>query len=336
MPRERLGINERLRLIRENDPNRLGESKTLSDKFSFDQDKPQSEEKTGTPLGQGSDVTRTSQGRHSDAIVTPLGQGRDRVGTGSSFAQKVSLPKQQEIIYDWFLHRGFKGTFNQPLIHRETGLAHTTVRKTIRKFVSIGLLSALYDEALKVFEYEINSKIEIKRAGVGIVSGQGRDRVGTPSIIEEEDNNLLLEKIDVIFPNLHHIGFERSQLHNVIQSWKLNGIDLKDLPESLQRADYAVEHKSFKMNDPLNYVYSALMKGIFRKPTGYKSRAEIQADERLAEQKQISEKNGESFRLWCENMSRDKRAELCKGIPRIKQSTQLREIFDDNKDQDGS
>ncbi len=89
------------------------------------------------------------------------------------------------------------------------------------------------------------------------------------------------------------------------------------------------------MNDPLNYVYSALMKGIFRKPTGYKSRAEIQTDERLAEQKQISEKNDEAFQLWCENVSPEKRAEVCKGIPRIKQSTHLRDIFDNNTGNNG-
>ena len=158
----------------------------------------------------------------------------------------------------------------------------------------------------------------------------------TYSSDSSEEETLLLEKINVIFPNLHHIGFERSQLHDVIQSWKLNSVDLKDLPESLQRADYAVEHKSFKMNDPLNYVYSALMKGIFRKPPGYKSRAEIQAEERLAEQKQISEKNEEAFQLWCDNLSLEKRAELCNGIPRIKQSAQLREIFGNNKDQGSS
>jgi hypothetical protein len=59
------------------------------------------------------------------------------------------------------------------------------------------------------------------------------------------------------------------------------------------------------------------MKGIFRKPQGYKSRAEIQAEERLAEQKQISEKNDEAFQLWCENLSQDKRTEVCKGISRF-------------------
>jgi hypothetical protein len=144
----------------------------------------------------------------------------------------------------------------------------------------------------------------------------------------EEEEILLLNKIDVIYPTLHGIGFERVQIQDVIQSWKLNSIDIMDLPESLQRADYAVEHKSFKMNDPLNYVYSALMKGIFRKPPGYKSRAEIQAEDRLAEQKQISEKNDEAFQLWCDNLSPDKRAELCKGIPRIKQSVHLRDSFD--------
>jgi hypothetical protein len=334
----RKSITDRLREIGKTDPNRLEESRELADKivsFPTDQEKSENRDGVGTPLGQGSDPTRTPQGPHCNPTVTPPEQGRDRVGTESPFDQKISLPKQQENIYNWFLHRGFKGTFSKPLIHRETGIAHTTVRKTIRKFLNVGILRVLYDESLKVFEYEINSKIEVKRDGVGIGQGRGRDRVGTPRYIEEEDiyNLLLIEKFNLIYPSLHGIGFERSQIHNVIQSWKLNTIDLKDLPESLQRADFAVEHKSFKMDNPLNYVYSALMKGTFRKPNGYKSRAEIQAEERLAEQKLISEKNEETFHLWRDNLSPDKRAELCKGIPRIKQSTHLREIFDTDKDQ---
>lgn len=245
----------------------------------------------------------------------------------------ISLTEHQSIIYNWFLNTGLKGRFNKSLINRETDISYITIRRALKRMIDFNIVRVQYDKIRKEFDYEMNPGINVKKSTIRAVHGHDQSMIRAPHYIEEEDiYNLLLEKINVIYPSLHNIGFERSQIQDVIQSWKLNSIDLKDLPESLQRADYAVEHKSFKMNDPLNYVYSALIKGLFRKPTGYKSRAEIQADERLAEQKQISEKNEEAFQLWCENVSPEKRAELCKGIPRIKQSAHLREIFDNDQD----
>jgi hypothetical protein len=149
---------------------------------------------------------------------------------------------------------------------------------------------------------------------------------------KEEEENLLLIHIEhhlsTIYPHLNSIGFEKSQLQDVIQSWKANNLNLEHLSESLQRAEYAIENKSFQMDDPLNYIYKSLMKGTFRKPPGFKTRAELQAEEILSEQKRISEMKDEAFVAWCENLPPKKRAEYCKGIPKIKHRVQLREIFD--------
>ena len=284
-----------------------------------------------TPLGHDDTVTIPSTGRPINTIVPPSGQEQDRNRTPRPNIPTVSLSERQDIIYDWFLQNGFKGTFNKELIRRGTGIPYETIRKTIRKFEKCLLIRLHYDTVAKLFDYELNSNIQPKRNRNRTPSGQEQDRNRT-GLIEEEEYIylLLLEKFHLMFPSLHDIGFEKAQIQDVIRSWKLNKLDLDDLPESLQRADYAVENKSFKMNNPLNFVYSSLMKGTFRKPTGYKSRAEIQAEDRLAEQKQISEKNDEAFQLWCDNLSPDKRTKLCKGIPRIKQNVHLREIFDKN------
>jgi len=291
-----------------------------------------------SPKDHHNTATVSSQEQYGNDILSPLEQDHISITKVSPSNQKVSLPKQSTMVYDWFLKRGFKGTFNKGLIVRETNIPYITIRKSINKLIKSNILRVSYDMSLKQFDYEISTEIEVKRSSVVSGSYQDRSKIISSSYIEEEDiyNLLLLEKFHLMYPSLHNIGFERAQIQDVVQSWKLNSIDLKDLPESFQRAEYAVENKSFKMNDPLNYVYSALMKGVFRKPPGYKSRAEIQAEERLAEQKQILEKNNEAFQLWCENLSPDKRDELCKGIPKIKQSVHLRAIFDNNKDQDES
>lgn len=141
-------------------------------------------------MGQDKDTIVAAPGHHHDTTVTPfcLAKGhdgdsigtsseKDRVGTPS--ATEIALPKQQLKIYDWFLKRGLKGVFNKPLIQRETGIAYTTIRKTLRRFEKLRILSLRYDESLKFYEYRINDRIHIKRVRIETGSGQGRDRVGT-------------------------------------------------------------------------------------------------------------------------------------------------------------
>ena len=274
--------------------------------------------------------TRAVREQYKTDIVSPSDQDHIRITKGSPSEQKISLPKQQTIVYDWFLRHGFKGSFNKGFIVRETGVPYITVRKAIKRLVETNILRLSYDKTLKQFDYEINTEIKVKRSNIISGSYQDQNNIRAPHYIEEEERTLLLEKINIIYPNLHGIGFEQSQLQDVIQSWKTNKLDLDQLPESLQRADFAVENKSFKMDNPLDYVYKSLMRGVFRKPPGFKSMAEIQAEEMLAEQRHIADMREDAFQLWCDNLPLDKRAEYCNGVPRLKHRARLQEVFDKN------
>ena len=108
------------------------------------------------------------------------------------------------------------------------------------------------------------------------------------ALIEEEDyleKNLLLlcEKLTSAWTQLHRIGFEEKQLSAVLHSWHADGLDLNDLNESLNRAEFALENNALDAENPLNYIYKSLMRGIFAKPRGYKSPAERFREEKIKE-----------------------------------------------------
>jgi hypothetical protein len=69
---------------------------------------------------------------------------------------------------------------------------------------------------------------------------------------EEEDISILLlstEKIKHIYPKLHSTGFEQKHLKEIIESWNFQKFTLDDFPDSLERAEWAVQHND-KIKDP--------------------------------------------------------------------------------------
>lgn len=133
---------------------------------------------------------------------------------------------------------------------------------------------------------------------------------------EEEDIYILLlstEKIELIYPTLYSTGFEQKHLKEIIESWKFQKLDTHEVPDSLERAEWAVKHND-KIKDPLNYIYSSLMKGPFAKPAGFVSRAECEAQERIGEAKRIQALNEEAetleFENWWRGLTEDERNEI--------------------------
>lgn len=223
-------------------------------------------------------------------------------------------------------------------IEQHTGIAKGTVKWSLRvlsrlRFISkkkqcrkgefqgfsYSLNSKLCEQFLKElnnknFESPSKSQPESSDAGFSVPSGgQLSTLLSTSIYLEEEDTfNLLLapQKLALIHPVLTAAGLETLQIKDIFDAWRMQGMDLKLLPESLERAEYAVEHKSFKMNNPLNYVFSILMKGSFPKPPNYRSRAERMADEALAEAAAVQAKLRELRNMQFQNMLADPESEL--------------------------
>ena len=274
------------------DNNKTPEKISQINKPSAIRKKEQDSNTKGTPKEQDKQAksnTKVTPREHQKGVtVTPLFDKKKQDSNTKVTPSKGNrtetpsqkLPRQQFKVYNWFTSRGYKGTFNKALIMRETGIAYHTIRKALWKFEDLELISLKYDRSVKEFEYNINPNIDVTGPGreqKGTLSEHQSNNIGTPSLIEEEDNivYLLLGKIEILYPSIFKAGFEDKQLKEVATAWQLQGIDLKYLPLSLERADYAVEHKTFKADDPLAYVFKSLMRGQFYRPPKFKTRAEL-------------------------------------------------------------
>ncbi len=208
-------------------------------------------------------------------------------------------------------------------IVKSTGIAYGTTRGAIKRLVSEGCISqprryrrgrfhgisyVVNDTVCSKFmEWNSNRQLpqQIERQTV-----TKTDRK-TDFYIEEEDIYILLlstEHITHIYPKLSSTGFEQKHLKEIIESWKFQKLDPHELSDSLERAEWAVKHND-KIKDPLNYVYSSLMKGPFAKPAGFVSKAENEAQEKVEEAKRIQALNEEAEKLefenWWRGLSKD-------------------------------
>jgi len=298
----------------------LKEAGSSKNKKTKEDKKGQDRDRVGTVTGRDKDSIKTGsgQGHFNNTTVTPLyhhnndsvppfknkkeqgrdsktnKQKRDRVGT--VYSKEIALPKQQLKIYDWFLQRGFKSTFNKPLIQNETGIAYTTIRKTLRKFTTLGIIKVSYEESLKYFEYELNHHIKIKRVNIGTGSGQGGDTLRSPPFISSNSslnkNTTTLKDIELILSSDPELGYWRD-IHlkpKQIQQWMDEiQISLEDVIESLKHCRFDLVDngllESKPVRDPLSWIYKRLKKyGYYHEPNGYVSfedKALKRAKERL-------------------------------------------------------
>jgi hypothetical protein len=202
-----------------------------------------------------------------------------------------------------------------------TNIAYGTVRSSIRKLViekciakpqkyrrgnsqgiSYSINEALCSQFKKHKYYRQSNRQSGRQSDGGMTHWQTHSMADS-NRLEEEDINILLlnsDQIKHIYPKLHSTGFEQKHLKEIIDSWNFQKFTLDDLPDSLERAEWAVKHND-KIKDPLNYIYSSLMKGPFAKPAAFVSRAECEAQEKVKEAKRIQALNEEAETLEFEN-----------------------------------
>ena len=226
------------------------------------------------------------------------------------------LTKKQAIVLDYLIDKKNKVSQLQEIVS-VTGVKYGTVRGILRFLTNEHYISK--PERYKKgqfygFKYTLNETIcsDFKSRFHNQRNDQRNDQLinrqiterKTGPIIEEEDINILLllnrEKIKLIYPTLYAKGFEQKHLKELADAWNFQKFTLDDFPDSLERAEWAVKHND-KIKDPLNYVYSALMKGPFAKPAGFVSRAECEAQEKVKEAKRIQALNEEAETLEFEN-----------------------------------
>ncbi len=241
-------------------------------------------------LGKKATVTEhnsntISNTQKSNTIATPLDNN-------------VRLPKKQLEIYNWFLLKGLKGTFNKPLIVSETGIAYETIRKALRKFNDLGILSVTYDKSLKIYLYEINADVHIENNNYGHHSNSNTTATGQH--FEKSSYNSsssYLKKLTTIenftaeeFP----FWFELKLTGKQIMEWgKKFEIPVNDILDFLRYAEFDFIdndklNKPKPIPNPLGYFYKILEKThTYNKPINYKSFNEKKIEKEKAELEKI-------------------------------------------------
>jgi predicted transcriptional regulator len=201
------------------------------------------------------------------------------------------LTDQQWRILECIINLNGKPIGNEEMA-RETGVNLSSLKKTLRRFYDLKIIAK--DKETR-FGFYRGVKYKILDKELLLTDTPKKEtryyawNYGWSSLIhykEEEDVfNLLLA-----FPHMSALGLEKQHLKKIMESWATLGLNINDLQESFRRIEFALQKNLFpKVENPLAYFFAALTNGPFAKPKGYKSPAELQAEEILAEQKRIQE-----------------------------------------------
>jgi DNA-binding MarR family transcriptional regulator len=252
----------------------------------------------GQPNGQSVDLSTTRSDTGLPAWVT-----------NRSLSQPVSLELHltynQILIYDYLAKKGDNGFSKVPVISLETQVPEPTIRKVLYKLQRYG---AIHTEphregSLQGFVFYVNRSIKINREvlkmkkRVGQAKGQAFDQVpdypqgqpteypgAYPTHSDDDSINLknhLLDDGDLadMYPELHKSGFRPEHLQQILKAWQLKKLNFGELHDSLEKAEWDVQHNSSKMNSPCVYVLTALKNGAYSSPPGFKFKRQLQAEE---------------------------------------------------------
>ena len=123
------------------------------------------------------------------------------------------------------------------------------------------------------------------------------------------------ETLRDMYPQLCEVGFRAEHLEQVIKAWTVMKLHMGEIHDSLEKAEWDVQHNEQKMEKPLGYVLSALKRGSYTAPKGFKFRRQIQAEESAkvaAELRALAEKEvADRFEhWWLHELSDDQRKEI--------------------------
>jgi predicted DNA-binding transcriptional regulator len=249
----------------------------------------------------------------------------------SDFEIYPLTPKQLDILS--FLVQKEKKITAMREIEKSTGISYNSVRKVLKLFFTKRFV--IKQEIKSVvgsfqgFTYTINEPI-CKKLLQGYhakyhTTGQTADQIlgrydtqSGPLLLVDDDSikNPHLGNGDLadLYPKLYEHGFRSEHLYQVIKSWKVMKLDLDELHDSLEKAEWDVRENPKKMDKPLGYVLSALKRGSYTAPKGFKLRREIQAEERLAKAKKLEamleEEISSLFNVWWGSMTREEQRQI--------------------------
>ena len=217
-----------------------------------------------------------------------IGSGSGRVsGIGSTRpSPKIALADKQQKVYEWLLKNGITGYFNRNIISKETGVTHSTVRKSIKKLEAICLITLYeYDFASRQQRYELTMDrcVEIlpdrndhKVSGIGSISGIGSVSTRPSDTSYKKERKILLINLSISdFWQSH--GLTKQKLNSWVDELSFSE---EEWNQQLQFGEH--EPKVIHADNPIKYFYAALKKGGLTRPNGFEFPEERQA--RIAEE----------------------------------------------------
>ncbi|MCL5405712.1 MAG: hypothetical protein M1398_03170 [Deltaproteobacteria bacterium] len=127
-----------------------------------------------------------------------------------------------------------------------------------------------------------------------------------------ENHHLSDDEIAARHKNLYEAGFRSKHFRQVIKAWKDAHLNLDELDDSLQKANWDVRENGDKMEKPCIYVLTALQNGPYTAPKGFKSKRRLQAEASLKESEKLLEivqKDKENrFAAWWAELSPSEQA----------------------------
>lgn len=268
---------------------------------------PEKESETVTGLGQVgnrsipvleqvSNRSRTGKSNSNRTVTGQVGNrspksNSNRTVTVTGQVSEIKLAPNQIIIYDWFLQNGLSGEFNKPQITKDTGVRYETIRKTLRKFESLGIIKlSAYDPCSKMQEYALNPECQVKRPESNsnsnrTVTGLGQDsnRSVTGPLISSSKlfNKSLLTRARKAIDTNPELAFWKTldlQPGKMVGWMEEFSRDFESMVRQLAYAAYQWEDLKLgkKIENHESAFYGALRKGGFSRPAGYESPQERQ------------------------------------------------------------
>lgn len=116
------------------------------------------------------------------------------------------------------------------------------------------------------------------------------------------------EELKRMYPQLYACGVRSEDLKQVSRAWALKKLDLEDLHDALEKAEWDVRENP-AASASREHVLGLLLSGFYPMPVGFRFQRELQAEERMRAMKRLEELREQTqyvqFEHWWNNQLDD-------------------------------
>jgi len=291
-----------------------------------------------------------------DPAVYPTPYPASHPTVGSNFTEYPLTPKQREVLL--FLYNKPQKLTSKSEIVSSTGISIETIKKIMQVLIKNKFIFKEGNRYTKGkfqgFKYNLNEELCKKVLYPTIdpaLYPTSYPAHYIPHVLPDQRSGRLPHHIDDdiymqknhhlgdhdladMFPKLFECGFRSEHLGQVIRAWNFKKLNLDELNDSLERAEWDVAHNG-EIKSPCVYVLSAFKNGAYTAPPGFKLKRQLQAEESLRIARELHEMAEETIKArfdhwWNAQISTEEREqidmEISKSNPALGKTGKFREI----------